>query len=52
MLMNELFTKYDEQCIPELMPRSQRDYRGILVLLRSAGEQVDMFDIGGCGCFA
>lgn len=35
MQMNELFTKYDEQCIPELMPRSQRDYRGILVLLRS-----------------
>ena len=34
MLMNELFDKYEAQCIPELQPRSQRDYRGILVKLR------------------
>jgi hypothetical protein len=34
MLMNELFDKYDAECIPELQPRSQRDYRGILVKLR------------------
>lgn len=35
MLMNELFDKYTKECIPDLMPRSQRDYLGILVLLRS-----------------
>jgi integrase len=32
--MNELFDKYTKECIPDLMPRSQRDYLGILVLLR------------------
>ena len=34
MLMSELFDKYDAECIPELQPRSQRDYRGIVVKLR------------------
>lgn len=34
MKMNELFDKYDAECIPELQPRSQRDYRGILLKLR------------------
>lgn len=32
--MNDLFSRYENECIPELEPRSQRDYRGILVLLR------------------
>jgi integrase len=32
--MNELFAKYEAECIPELEPRSQRDYRGILETLR------------------
>src|SRR6202012_4590249 len=32
--MNDLFSRYEEECIPELQPRSQRDYRGILVYLR------------------
>jgi len=25
--MNELFDKYTRECIPDLMPRSQRDYQ-------------------------
>lgn len=35
MTMNELFDKYNTECIPELQPRSQRDYKGILVILRN-----------------
>jgi integrase len=34
MLMNELFDKYEAEYVPELEPRTQRDYRGILVKLR------------------
>lgn len=34
MTMNDLFDLYDRECIPELSKRSQRDYRGILGLLR------------------
>src|ERR1700689_128640 len=34
MTMNELFARYEEECIPDLEPRSQRDYRNILVQLR------------------
>jgi integrase len=34
MTMNELLARYEAECIPDLEPRSQRDYRGILVLLR------------------
>lgn len=34
MLMSELFDKYEADCIPELEPRTQRDYRGILGKLR------------------
>jgi integrase len=33
MTMNDLFDKYATECIPELQPRSQRDYLGILILL-------------------
>jgi integrase len=43
MLMNALFDKYEAECIPELEPRSQRDYRGILVLLRQTFG--DMHDV-------
>lgn len=32
--MNELFTRYEAECIPDLQPRSQRDYRSIIVILR------------------
>lgn len=32
--MNDLFDKYAIECIPELQPRSQRDYRGIIEILR------------------
>jgi integrase len=32
--MNDLFDRYVKECIPELMPRSQRDYMGIMVYLR------------------
>jgi integrase len=35
MLMNELFDKYEAEYIPELEPRTQRDYRGILLILRA-----------------
>ena len=35
MTMNELFDRYDAEWIPGLSPRSQRDYRGILVILRN-----------------
>lgn len=34
MLMSELFDKYEAEYVPELQPRSQRDYKGILVILR------------------
>jgi integrase len=34
MLMLELFDKYEAEYVPELQPRSQRDYKGILVILR------------------
>lgn len=34
MNMNDLFDLYEAECIPELEPRSQRDYKGILVILR------------------
>jgi integrase len=33
--MNDLFDRYAEECIPELQPRSQRDYAGILIHLRA-----------------
>jgi integrase len=36
MMMNELFDRYTTECIPELHPRSRRDYLGILVLLRQS----------------
>src|ERR1700748_2275008 len=32
--MNGLFDRYIEECIPELQPRSQRDYLGIMQMLR------------------
>jgi integrase len=35
MNMNGLFDLYEKECIPELEPRSQRDYKGILVILRN-----------------
>lgn len=35
MLMNELFDKYEAEYIPELEPRTQRDYKGILGVLRA-----------------
>ena len=34
MTMNELFALYERQCLPELEPRTQRDYRSILEFLR------------------
>lgn len=34
MNMNELFDLYERECIPELQPRSQRDYKSILIILR------------------
>jgi hypothetical protein len=36
MTMNDLFDRYDAECIPALLPRSQRDYKGILIYLRAA----------------
>jgi integrase len=36
VLMNELFDKYEAECLPSLQPRSRRDYLGILVILRAA----------------
>jgi integrase len=35
MSMNDLFARYEDECIPNLEPRSQRDYRNILVQLRA-----------------
>jgi integrase len=34
MNMNDLFDLYERECIPDLQPRSQRDYKGILLILR------------------
>jgi integrase len=34
MKMNELFDLYEAECIPNMQPRSQRDYRGIMLILR------------------
>jgi len=36
MIMNELFDKYEAECLAGLQPRTQRDYLGILVFLRAA----------------
>ena len=35
MTMNDLFDKYVAECIPQLSKRSQRDYLGILEILRA-----------------
>jgi integrase len=35
MKMNDLFDRYERECIPELEPRTQRDYKGILEKLRA-----------------
>ena len=42
MLMNELFDKYEAEFIPQLEPRTQRDYRGILVILRRVFGEMDV----------
>lgn len=34
MIMNDLFDRYVKECVPDLQPRSQRDYLGIMVKLR------------------
>ena len=34
MTMNTLFALYEAECVPELEPRTQRDYRSILGVLR------------------
>jgi integrase len=34
MTMNELFNRYVEECLPDLEPRTRRDYLGILETLR------------------
>jgi integrase len=33
--MNDLFALYETECVPELEPRTQRDYRSILDILRA-----------------
>lgn len=45
MLMNELFDRYDAECIPNLFPRSQRDYKGILLILRDTFGHIRPQDI-------
>jgi integrase len=35
MTLNDLFDKYEVECIPDLAPRSQRDYASILLKLRT-----------------
>lgn len=45
MIMNELFDRYDAECIPDLTPRSQRDYRGILGILRNTFGHLQPQDI-------
>lgn len=42
MRMNELFDKYEAESIPELEPRTQRDYRGILGKLRAQFGEMDV----------
>jgi integrase len=34
--MNDLFALYETECVPELEPRTQRDYRSILDILRAS----------------
>lgn len=34
MTMNELFTRYEAECLPEIQPRTARDYLNILSILR------------------
>lgn len=43
--MNELFDRYVAECMDELMPRTKRDYLGILVSLRSQFGHMDPHDI-------
>jgi integrase len=35
MKMNDLFDRYVSECVPELQPRSRRDYLGIIEILRA-----------------
>lgn len=45
MLMSELLTRYEKECVPDLAPRSQRDYKGILILLHKTFGHFDPHDI-------
>jgi integrase len=43
--MNELFDLYEKECIPQLQPRSQRDYRSIMVILRATFGDMEARDV-------
>jgi len=45
MNMNGLFDLYERECVPNLSPRSQRDYRGILVILRRTFGELEPQDV-------
>ena len=42
--MNDLFDRYDRECIPKIAPRSQRDYRRHLDKLRAEFGTRDFID--------
>jgi integrase len=43
--MNDAFDIYERVCIPELQWRSQRDYRGIIIILRAAFGHMAIQDV-------
>ena len=45
MNMNGLFELYERECVPSLSPRSQRDYKGILVILRRTFGHLEPQDV-------
>lgn len=48
MKMDTLFDKYEAECIPELEPVTQKDYRGILVKLRETFGHMDVTEVKPC----
>lgn len=45
MTMNDLFDKYVQECIPTLQRRSQRDYMGIIEILRETFGHMEPQDV-------
>lgn len=45
MLVNDALDLYERECLPALQPRSRRDYKGIIVILRATFGHMEMRDV-------